>query len=149
MRKCPECGSDNLITERGLDGESRCVSCGYRDKTSEFDRHNEEPTTKELQSLLQKQQELLASATEFSFGQDKHGREIRVVLRHKEKGLWAACVGANCVDKEGNLEWEMMPSNRDEAFFERTRCSLDEAVKRARQSLSKVKEIEDEISSKH
>lgn len=52
MRTCPECSSDNVATERRLNGESKCVNCGYRDLTTEFDRHNEKPSYKELEKKL-------------------------------------------------------------------------------------------------
>lgn len=52
---CPECGSDNVTTERRPNGESKCIQCGYRDLTSEFIRHNEAPSY----TYLQKENEQL------------------------------------------------------------------------------------------
>jgi predicted RNA-binding Zn-ribbon protein involved in translation (DUF1610 family) len=34
--KCPKCGSENIITEKRIDGFSTCLDCKHHDKTGEF-----------------------------------------------------------------------------------------------------------------
>lgn len=36
-RQCPKCKSDGLMTERRIDGDTGCLKCGFKAKTSEFD----------------------------------------------------------------------------------------------------------------
>jgi len=34
--KCPKCGSENITSERRLDGDSRCQDCKHQDKLAAF-----------------------------------------------------------------------------------------------------------------
>lgn len=36
MRKCPECGSTKVITQKRINGDSTCEECGYKSKTGDF-----------------------------------------------------------------------------------------------------------------
>lgn len=51
--------------------------------------------------------------------------DIRLVEKQRPDGpsRWSIMVGGNCLNKEGEVEYEPSPSNRDEAFF--ARCRYD------------------------
>ena len=34
--KCPQCKSDNIMTERRINGDSYCIDCSYGDATKKF-----------------------------------------------------------------------------------------------------------------
>lgn len=36
IRSCPKCGGTKIMTERRIDGDSKCSECGYKDKTGNF-----------------------------------------------------------------------------------------------------------------
>ena len=39
--KCPKCGeTKNLLTERRIDGDTKCMNCGYTDKSAKFQKNN-------------------------------------------------------------------------------------------------------------
>lgn len=48
--------------------------------------------------------------------------------RHPDRSSWAIVSGSECMAKDGEWEYEPMPSNRDEDFFERCRYTYEEAV---------------------
>lgn len=83
--------------------------------------------------------ELLTHATAFRFllYPDGHkywdvaAEDVRIELRGG--GRWAVLVRGFCVDTNGNMEYEPIPSERDDAFRARNRFSLDEAVRLARE----------------
>lgn len=41
--KCPKCGGLNFSTERCIFGNTICLSCGYKDKTTSFQIYKGEP----------------------------------------------------------------------------------------------------------
>lgn len=50
--------------------------------------------------------------------------------RFPKKGSWAITVRMTfCVNKALELEWEPMPSGRDDAFLERCRFTFEDAIK--------------------
>lgn len=59
------------------------------------------------------------------------GRDIRVERRGPD--VWAIREGASVVNRDGEREFEPMPSSRDEAFIARTRFSLPDALRIARE----------------
>ncbi len=59
----------------------------------------------------------------------EHDRDLRVEWRGT--GLWAVVQGGACLNKEGQWEYEPLPSSRDEAFFDRCRYTLDQALRLA------------------
>lgn len=63
------------------------------------------------------------------------GSEITVELRSPAK--WCVSSGAFVMNSKGQWEIEPLPSNRDEAFCERTRYSLEEAFQVAREAWRK------------
>jgi len=49
---------------------------------------------------------------------------------------WAVRQLSRCLNKEGEWEWEPIPSSRDDAFYTRCRFdSLDEALEKAEETL--------------
>lgn len=46
-------------------------------------------------------------------------------------GLWAVTRRGACLNRDGQWEFEPLPSNRDQAFFDRCRYTLDEALRAA------------------
>lgn len=71
---------------------------------------------------------------------DKHGihpsayryealPELRVEWRGAATG-WAIVESGSCLNREGKWEIEPQHSSRDEAFFQRCRFTLDEALNR-------------------
>jgi hypothetical protein len=42
MRKCPKCKSENVQTERRPNGDSICLTCGWKDATLIFDQPEKE-----------------------------------------------------------------------------------------------------------
>ena len=59
----------------------------------------------------------------------ENSRDLRVEWRGT--GLWAVVEGGACLNKSGEMEYEPRPSSRDDAFFDRCRFTLDEALRRA------------------
>lgn len=55
-----------------------------------------------------------------------------VTLEYRGRGKWAVVINGNWViNKEGNKEYEPMPSYREKDFLERTRFSFKEAKDKA------------------
>ncbi len=50
---------------------------------------------------------------------------------------WAVVYRSACINKDGELEYEPMPSSRDEGFYKRCRFTLEEAEKIAKAYLRK------------
>lgn len=63
-----------------------------------------------------------------SYGFDT-SRDVRVESRGA--GLWAIIDCGKVLNKDNELEYESLPSNRTDEFIERTRFTLDEALNRA------------------
>lgn len=69
--------------------------------------------------------DMLSMAREFAVGR------LRVVWR--AAGSWSvAAAGRMVLNRGGHFEYELPPSDRDEAFLARTRYTLDEALDAAR-----------------
>lgn len=58
--------------------------------------------------------------------------EITVELRSANK--WCVTNGSSVWNTDGQWEYEPLPSNRDDEFFKRTRYSLEDAFKAAREA---------------
>ena len=65
---------------------------------------------------------------------------VFVEKRNFEKDLWVVkSEGSSAVlNTDGDLEYEMSPSNRSDDFIRRTRFSLDEAWKRGKKLVKKL-----------
>ena len=46
-------------------------------------------------------------------------------------GAWAVVDGASCLNRDGEWEYEPLPSSRTQAFFDRCRYPKNEAIQRA------------------
>lgn len=55
-----------------------------------------------------------------------------ITVQKRSATQWCVSNGASVWSKDGQWEYEPLPSNRDEEFFQRTRYSLDEAFMAAR-----------------
>lgn len=70
--------------------------------------------------------EMLACATTFTLKHadrhtpSEHIRELKVEMRSKDPDSWAIIGDGHCLNHDGDLEWEPMPSSRDDDFL--TRC---------------------------
>lgn len=53
IRSCPKCSSTKVITERSINGSSECKTCGYKDKTENF--NFEVPTFKQYLKMNNKE----------------------------------------------------------------------------------------------
>jgi len=58
-------------------------------------------------------------------------RGIAIATRSHKEDKWAIEVNGGVLNNENMIEYEPMPSNRDDDFLARTRFSLNEAVERA------------------
>jgi hypothetical protein len=59
--------------------------------------------------------------------------------RHPERGGWAITRAGSCFNREGEWEWEPLPSSRDDEYLMRNRYTFVEAVEKA-QALAKLAE---------
>lgn len=56
-------------------------------------------------------------------------RRGRLSIEARGEGLWAVLEdGSFCLNRDGEFEYEPMPSSRDDAFLKRCRFTLCEAV---------------------
>jgi hypothetical protein len=66
---------------------------------------------------------------------DKHSFVITV----KDRGQgWAVCWMGDVLNRDGEWEWEVQPSSRDDDFFLRCRFTEDEAKRRAAEAVDKL-----------
>jgi len=85
---------------------------------------------------IEKLRAALARATEFTLGSWDHpGGPITVAWRGDDS--WAVVWRTTVLNREGEWEWEPSPSNRDDAFKERTRWPLDVALTKAQEHFAK------------
>jgi hypothetical protein len=56
-------------------------------------------------------------------------RDVRV--EYRGTGLWAVVDGGSNLNRDGQWEYEPLPSSRDPAFFTRCRFTLDQALRLA------------------
>lgn len=63
---------------------------------------------------------------------------ITISRRDDTKDVWAIINGGHCLNRDGVWEWEPSPSNRDEAFIERTRFPLFVAMKMVEEKYGQV-----------
>ena len=77
-----------------------------------------------------------SEASEYTLGHPMSSNHIKICKTNWEKNTWAIRGASTCLNKDGEWEWEPMPSNRDDAFMERTRFTLDEAFPLARKALA-------------
>lgn len=66
---------------------------------------------------------------------DPKGKHVEIHLTSYEKQTWAVRKLGYCWNKDGDWEEEPSPSNRDDAFIERTRFSFDKACQEAQNAL--------------
>lgn len=74
--------------------------------------------------------DLISKASAFTIDRDL---DLRIERRGAD--VWAVCMGAGVVNRDLNRELEPTPSSRDEAFIERTRFSLKDALRISREWL--------------
>lgn len=55
----------------------------------------------------------------------------RIKVEWRGTGLWAITNAGHCLNKDNQWEYEPLPSNRSDDFIERTRFTLNEALRRA------------------
>jgi hypothetical protein len=84
-------------------------------------------------------EELLAHARQFVFPlhPDEPNEAVRerdtITIENRSKGQWAVLQhGKLVLARDGEWEWEPLPSERTEAFKRRTRYTLTQAVRLAR-----------------
>lgn len=70
--------------------------------------------------------EIAVVATRYQVG------TLQVELRDSEKGLWAVTYAGSTINKDGEWEYEPLPSSRSEAYMSRTRFPLEEALEIAK-----------------
>lgn len=73
------------------------------------------------------------SPVEYAFSADE-----RVRVAWRGAAAWAITLDGACLNREGEWEHEPLPSSRDQAFFERCRFGLDDALRRAVEKLGEV-----------
>lgn len=76
--------------------------------------------------------DLVSKASAFTIDRDL---DLRIERRGAD--VWAVCMGAGVVNRDLSRELEPTPSSRDEAFIERTRFSLKDALRISREWLIK------------
>ena len=72
----------------------------------------------------------LAMAVRFDWPEYKD-LHFRVAIESRGDGKWAIINGGMCWTRDGEWEYESMPSNRTDEFIARTRYTLEEAFKLA------------------
>lgn len=72
--------------------------------------------------------DLIGSASSFMI--DK-ARNLRIERRGDD--AWAVCIDDHVANADGKVEYEQLPSVRDDAFIGRTRFNLEEALRIAKE----------------
>lgn len=69
-----------------------------------------------------------ATITEYTLGdmEDRDRSHLLVRVRYRGRGKWAVCRLGDVLNRDGEWEWEPLPSSRDDAFF--ARCRFDSAA---------------------
>lgn len=88
----------------------------------------------------------LSKATRFLVWKSTHPFFRDVVIEDRGSGRWAVLYGTQCLSKSGEMEYEAMPSSRDEDFLKRCRFDDLDSTWQAAEEL--VKKIRAEISTK-
>lgn len=88
---------------------------------------------RELWTLLPAVIEMAERAARFSWPLHRKNEEVNVELAVQRDGsrLWAIRYRGDVWTREGEWEWEPMPSGRDDAFLKRARWTFDEAISEA------------------
>jgi hypothetical protein len=69
-------------------------------------------------------------------------RTVQICMRDPKQNLWAIVVdGSGVLTSEGEVEYEPMPSSRDDEFLQRSRFTQNEALKRATAFLAQHEEF--------
>ncbi len=76
-------------------------------------------------------QSKLALAVRFQLSTGRNA----VFVEDRGEMAWCVCDGSLCLNRDGEWEYEPLPSNRDDAFIARTRYSLDEAMTSAKAAI--------------
>lgn len=89
------------------------------------------------QETIARLEQRLACAESFLVTHPAIQRGVRIERRgsHGDAARWAVGFYGLVLNREGEWEYESMPSGRDEAFRQRTRFPLDEAFARAEAAL--------------
>jgi hypothetical protein len=69
-------------------------------------------------------------------GIDSHVFEIAV--EYRGRGLWAVTRHSRCLAADGTWDWEMRPSEREDAWLDAHRFDLDTALRLAKEAAPKI-----------